>query len=260
MTRSAHDTFFSGIKREYRLRNTPTVQQYMSGLEIIKPTEWEVKLLLSQYWAPAKTVTATQLASLVRIKGGYRVVNRIYGGCGHRFCKWLGTKPDVHGLEKNRWWSIWSIGFSTSTRFLWQMHPEVSEALERLGWVNSHNCIFPEETFTSSPILEGAVKHVMVNSYERNPQARNKCINYYGCICSICGIDFGERYGVAAAGYIHVHHLKEISKIGQEYQVDPIKDLRPVCPNCHGVIHLRNPPYTADEIKNMIRRNNHGER
>jgi len=36
-----------------------------------------------------------------------------------------------------------------------------------------------------------------------------------------------------------VHHLVPISKIGKKYRVDPIKDLRPVCPNCHAVIHLK---------------------
>ncbi len=33
-------------------------------------------------------------------------------------------------------------------------------------------------------------------------------------------------------GFIHVHHLKPLSEVGYEYRVDPIRDLRPVCPNC----------------------------
>tara|TARA_B110000037_G_scaffold155751_1_gene175626 strand:- start:1922 stop:2146 length:225 start_codon:yes stop_codon:yes gene_type:complete len=37
--------------------------------------------------------------------------------------------------------------------------------------------------------------------------------------------------------FIHVHHLKEIATIAQKYQVDPVNDLRPVCPNCHAMLH-----------------------
>ena len=36
-------------------------------------------------------------------------------------------------------------------------------------------------------------------------------------------------YGKAADGLIHVHHLRELSGIGKENVVDPVKDLRPVC-------------------------------
>ena len=49
----------------------------------------------------------------------------------------------------------------------------------------------------------------------------------------MCGFDLVSRYGELGDGYIHVHHLKELSSLRRSYQVDPIKDLRPVCPNCH---------------------------
>ncbi|MDC9497701.1 MULTISPECIES: HNH endonuclease [unclassified Pseudoalteromonas] len=38
---------------------------------------------------------------------------------------------------------------------------------------------------------------------------------------------------------MHVHHIVPISDIGDEYQVDPIRDLRPVCPNCHAMLHRK---------------------
>jgi hypothetical protein len=31
--------------------------------------------------------------------------------------------------------------------------------------------------------------------------------------------------------FLHVHHLRELAALGKEYEVDPITDLRPVCPN-----------------------------
>ena len=34
---------------------------------------------------------------------------------------------------------------------------------------------------------------------------------------------------------IQVHHLVPLSAIGKKYRVDPIRDLRPVCPNSRRV-------------------------
>ena len=49
------------------------------------------------------------------------------------------------------------------------------------------------------------------------------------------------------------HHLKPLHEIGEKYEVDPIEDLRPVCPNCHVIIHKKNHPYSIDEVKTMIK-------
>ncbi|NLO69847.1 MAG: HNH endonuclease, partial [Porphyromonadaceae bacterium] len=53
--------------------------------------------------------------------------------------------------------------------------------------------------------------------------------------------------------FIHVHHLRQVATIGKEYEVNPVKDLRPVCPNCHAMIHRRSEPYTIEEIKEKIK-------
>lgn len=112
--------------------------------------------------------------------------------------------------------------------------------------------IFPDE-IDSSVIKEGAVKTVNVSVRERNPAARQKCIEYYGTNCTICGIDLGEIYGEELAGRIHVHHLNPISEYDEEHEVNPIEDLRPVCPNCHMVIHCRqDKPYSIEEVKAMM--------
>ena len=64
---------------------------------------------------------------------------------------------------------------------------------------------------------------------------------------------FGERYGEKGAGYIHVHHLKPLSQLGAGYEVNPTEDMRPLCPNCHAVAHMRRPdPYTISELKAML--------
>ena len=49
-----------------------------------------------------------------------------------------------------------------------------------------------------------------------------------------------------------MHHLLPLSEIKISYVVDPKEDLRPVCPNCHAVIHRRNPPFTLEEVRDML--------
>src|SRR4028118_1266894 len=112
---------------------------------------------------------------------------------------------------------------------------------------------FPDEVDSVQTFREEAVRQVSVNAYEREPKARQKCIDYYGSSCSICGFDFGRAFGQLGKGFIHVYHLRPISEIAEEYEIDPIKDLRPVCPNCHAMIHRRSPPFSLEEIQRLLK-------
>lgn len=112
----------------------------------------------------------------------------------------------------------------------------------------------PDEISDSDVFYEGAKQQITVNSYERDLKARQKCIAYYGMRCTICGYILEELYGEAGKGLIHIHHLQELSEIGEEYKVDPIKDLAPVCPNCHAIIHSRKPAYSVEEVKGFLHR------
>jgi 5-methylcytosine-specific restriction protein A len=99
---------------------------------------------------------------------------------------------------------------------------------------------------------EGAKMKVTVNKYERSTKARDECIKYWLAKCSVCDLEFINRYGEIGDGFIHVHHKTPISKIGKTYKVDPIKDLIPVCPNCHAMIHKKNPPFTIEQLKEKL--------
>ena len=50
---------------------------------------------------------------------------------------------------------------------------------------------------------------VRASVFERNPIARQQCIDHYGCKCVVCDFDFEYVYGRIGASFIHVHHLKE---------------------------------------------------
>ena len=103
------------------------------------------------------------------------------------------------------------------------------------------------------PLFEGTAYQIDATGYERNPEARRRCIEHYGPRCIACEFDFfGATYGAVASGLIHVHHLVPLSELDEAYVVDPIADLNPLCPNCHAVAHLRTPPYTIEDIKAFL--------
>lgn len=107
-----------------------------------------------------------------------------------------------------------------------------------------------EETYTE--YLEGRPVSFLTTRYERDKNARRACIAHHGYACAACGFDFGVVYGEIAAHYIQVHHLNPVAALGQVTAVDPVTDMRPLCANCHAVVHLKHPPYTIEQVKSFI--------
>lgn len=115
---------------------------------------------------------------------------------------------------------------------------------------DAYDVDYPEN---DDKLYEGALMKVNVNKYERNQKARRECVEKKGYKCLVCGRDFEATYGEIGTGFIHVHHLTPISSIGKEYQLNVDTDLAPVCPNCHYMLHRKNPPYTIEELQAKLK-------
>jgi len=100
---------------------------------------------------------------------------------------------------------------------------------------------------------EGAATRILVNRYERDPRARARCLAIHGPRCKACNFMFGATYGARFASLITVHHLTPLASIGRAYRVNPERDLVPLCPNCHLLVHQRTPPYSVEEVQEMLR-------
>lgn len=111
---------------------------------------------------------------------------------------------------------------------------------------------FPDEIPCPETVIEGAKQTVVVNKYERNLSARKKCIKNWGVSCAVCHFNFEQTYGSQGAGYIHIHHLKPLGEIGESYKLNPAKDLRPVCPNCHAMLHRTVPAISIVKLKSIM--------
>lgn len=66
-------------------------------------------------------------------------------------------------------------------------------------------------------------------------------------------MNFYDVYGDIGYHYIEVHHTMPVSLMKPDYVFDVDRDLVPLCSNCHAMAHRRNPPYSVEELKEIIK-------
>ncbi len=224
-TNSQHREFFTDRLRLGKIY----VHGIINGKHLFCPSRFVgyVKCTAEKHIAfPYKngSITTPRLSRLLGEHATDKVAEEKY----LKLCGQLNIQPS----EKGR--TYWSIGSITTS----------PKAILRGGEPG-----FPDET---EEHLEGATKQVFVNAYERNPKARAACIKQYGVTCIVCGFNFQAKFGPIGKGFIHIHHLKPIAKQSGEHVVNPTTDLRPVCPNCHAMLHVSDPPLTIEELVEIV--------
>jgi 5-methylcytosine-specific restriction protein A len=221
-------------------------------------TEKDIKLLKLIFNCKNYEARSSQLAQLLNMSH-HLPINGQIGRLGKRIAEKLDIQVPTRSPLTNdpMWWSVPFRGRNEGEgRFCYILKSELKEAMQEIyEKATSSEIISPEEIDAeiAENLYEGAVKQIYVNSYERSRDARDQCVKRYGARCVICGFDFEKTYGKIGRNVIHVHHLKPLSEIGEKHPVDYINDLRPVCPNCHVMIHKKTPPYSIDEVMAMIK-------
>jgi 5-methylcytosine-specific restriction enzyme A len=157
----------------------------------------------------------------------------------------LGTDR-LHPKER---WTPQSSGVRISVEAAEDLEKKWFEFLNRQGYSAGTQT---KEAEKATTFIEGASRDVIQTFRERNPYARKVCLEEYGYTCQVCCFDFVKQYGLIGKEFIHVHHLNMVSSKKGEYELNPVEDLRPVCPNCHAMIHKKNPPYSIEEMKELI--------
>ncbi|MEW6063992.1 HNH endonuclease [Desulforamulus profundi] len=228
---------------------------------LVKP--YNLDLILMVYNEPNHMATATDIA----IKNGQspKSYNSNVGQLGKRIAKYLGIEAprQKHDSTKFNYWHIMFLGarHKNGKNFLWILRPELKEAIDELIIEKRLSILDTMDEYVKMPyeinkqqeesLFEGAMKKITVNAYERNPKARKLCLEKYGYKCCVCEFDFEKVYGDIGFQYIEVHHLRPLHEINKEYQIDPVNDLRPVCPNCHAMLHKAS--LTIEELRNRIK-------
>jgi 5-methylcytosine-specific restriction enzyme A len=199
----------------------------------------EIELFQAIYYFPKHSARASDIYLLLGYKH-YAPVNILVGKLGKKIAQSLKIPLSERYNGTYKGWDILFRGETAGNGgWLWTLKQEFVLVLEKLHLV--------EEIFTPTEIaennsndyFEGSYKIGTRIYYERNPLARKKCLEHYGFKCWVCGFDFYDKYGNFGLDYIEVHHVTPISLINEEYSVDPINDLRPVCSNCHSIIHRK---------------------
>lgn len=136
--------------------------------------------------------------------------------------------------------------------------PEIANELEKV-WPEflieqKKNEFFfaPEEVNPQAIYLEGMPVQVVSNKYKRNRKAHKICLQHWGYSCAVCNFNFEQVYGEIGKNFIHVHHEVQISKVGKGHAIDPKRDLKPVCPNCHAMLHSKKEALSIDELRLLI--------
>lgn len=123
-----------------------------------------------------------------------------------------------------------------------------------ISFLNSVDCPNPYESIV--PIQnhnEGKRLQFYTTKYERNQANRTAAIKIHGTKCMACGFNFEATYGELGENFIEVHHIKPLSSIDQEVEVNPETDLICLCSNCHRMIHRRKDGIlTLDALKSII--------
>ncbi|MCS3424082.1 putative restriction endonuclease [Rahnella sp. BIGb0603] len=131
----------------------------------------------------------------------------------------------------------------------------LTEPRHIIGDIKNEDIHIEDETDEESLISyqEGKKSSKFVTTYERDLKLKKRAKALHGTTCFACGFNFGEFYGEYAKDFIHIHHVVPVSEFGGSKNVDPKKDLVPVCANCHGIIHRKKDrTLSIDELKAMI--------
>ncbi len=237
---------------------TPSTEQFIDALQHAPLSELQRNAIWALYSFPGHEATAGQVAALLGYSS-HSPANNIIGNAARVISQYTGILPPHYAFPKApSWFSVISVWDGVACT--WRLLPELVAAIQKTqldqdALLDFHADDIAEDVAEDEPLREGMMFSVMVNLYERSALARRKCIEHYGCSCWICGFSFEFVYGELGRDYIHVHHVIPLAEINAEYVVDPVRDLRPVCPNCHAMLHRTSPVLFVEELKRSILRN-----
>lgn len=166
----------------------------------------------------------------------------------------IGTLQDVSSSQLGVSAEVFSEESIASTEFLSDSESHLVETVVDfviyLLSVDEANYRTAEEV---QGFPEGAVETVLVNRYERDGRNRAIAIRTHGLTCVVCDFNFGEVYGPLGDGFIVVHHLVPVSKLGVDYVINPVTDLVCICANCHAMVHRSDPPIAIAELREQVK-------
>lgn len=164
------------------------------------------------------------------------------------------TEQGEKAVEDNETFLVYLF----SNSFLYERAKELAAQIHAVQGKKHKLYVYDE----NDVVLEGKSATKAAKVKERSKKLREAAIQHYtvnGKItCAACGFDFAEKYGEHGAGYIQIHHENPIYQYSDDgftaYIKEAVKDTKPLCANCHCMIH-RNKSHmlTIDELRAIIK-------
>jgi 5-methylcytosine-specific restriction protein A len=157
-----------------------------------------------------------------------------------------GLRLALQAVDKHvRYYDSLDKGHQRGIRALWEKYFVIAE--------DNDESLYLDEIGTQGEHVEGGKSAAMRSFYKRNPRARTDCLAHHGYSCSVCTFDFERTYGKIGRRFIHVHHVNDIALNGDvKYVIDAINDLKPVCPNCHAMLHRETPALSVEKLRQIM--------
>ncbi|MEI9907207.1 MAG: HNH endonuclease [Actinomycetota bacterium] len=191
---------------------------------------------------------------------------------------WNPAKKGLTGYVEVKWAKLLPVQDVIPVSLLMKRVPEIPWMGKEKGWIQGSGYQVSEKSerkllevwkdqsgieeipepgeLSPKDYIEGGSRTIVVNRYERDPKARAACLAHHGNLCAACGFDSVKFYGPEIGqGVIHVHHVTPMSMQEKtSYKINPVKDLIPLCPNCHNAIHKTNPIPSPAQLKQKLKK------
>lgn len=238
--------------------NLPSQEVYINAFASLLDlfTEEDKQILAFHYSRPQYRMTAQDLRDEMNYVA-IAVANRRYGEIAKKLAKRLNFDTRYPEYKRPDRWKVLATRDTSGRNATWILRPQVIAALEYHKLVDTKSILanqvedvdIHEAIFSA---VEGKSQLILHLQRERNHAiVAYKKQTAESLACEICGFLFADVYGEAAQSYCEVHHLLPLSKINGQQKTE-LTDLMIVCANCHRIIHLKNPPYSPDEIRKML--------
>jgi predicted HNH restriction endonuclease len=242
------DIFLPALYIVYKNEGVNTTQIKEQLIEVFKPTGEDAELLSGR--------KDTKFTQIVRnLTGSHYETNEFRKSTRKRKNRFYLNELGKSLVEDN----IDQLEYLFNNRFAYDDAIDFSNKVNKTSRKEKKLIIYTEDDI----VIEGKETTKSTKSRIRSKKLRDAAIEYYkdddGHIkCAACGFDFEKTYGELGKEFIQIHHEKPICQYSsnnvQKYIKDAIKDVKPLCANCHCMIHRnKNISLSVEDLKIHIK-------
>lgn len=243
-----NDIFLPALYIVYKNKGVNTTQIKEQLIRVFNPTGEDAELLSGR--------KDTKFTQIVRnLTGSHYDTNEFGKSTRKRKNQFYLNETGKKLVEDN----IDQLEYIFNNRFVYEDVIDFSKKVNKTSKKEKKLIIYTEDDV----IREGKETTTSSKSKKRSKKLRDAAIEYYkddnGHIkCAVCGFDFEKTYGELGKDYIQIHHEKPICQYSsdgvQKYIKDAVKDVKPLCANCHCMIHRnKSISLSVEDLKTHIK-------